>query len=64
MGATHVGVRIPPDLLAAIDTWIDERRDSIPPDDMTRPEAVRRLAAEALTAMGLYQVVKGPQKDQ
>lgn len=47
-------VRLAPALLAAIDTWIAERAASISePEELSRPEALRRLAAEALTLMGL-----------
>lgn len=48
-----VGVRMQPDLLAAVDAWIAEQGGRIPPEELTRPEAVRRLAAEALRTMGL-----------
>jgi len=53
VGSVHVGVRVPPDLLNAVDTWIAEQRDRIPPEELSRPEALRRLAAEALIGMGL-----------
>jgi hypothetical protein len=49
-------VRIQPRLLAAIDTWIAEQADRIPPEELTRPEAVRRLTAEALIGMGLMEI--------
>jgi len=35
---TSINVRIPPDELAAIDNWISEQDD-----DISRPEAIRRL---------------------
>jgi NAD(P)-dependent dehydrogenase (short-subunit alcohol dehydrogenase family) len=57
VGATHVGVRVPPDLLAVIDAWIEERRESIAaPVDLSRPEAIRQLVVEALQKMGRYPV--------
>jgi hypothetical protein len=47
-------VRVQPELLAAVDTWIAERRASIAdPQALSRPEALRQLAAEALKTMGL-----------
>lgn len=55
-GAVGLNVRVPMDLMAAIDAWIAERADTIPPETLTRPEAVRRLAAEALIGMGLLPV--------
>lgn len=51
VGSTHVGVRVPPDLLADIDAFIAARRRL--GDDLSRPEALRVLAAEALVKMGL-----------
>lgn len=42
-----VNLRLPPDMLAAI----DEFRRSLP-DIPTRPEAIRRLLAEALNLKG------------
>lgn len=39
----------------ALAAWIDERASSIAnPESMTRDEAIRRLAAEALKTMGLF----------
>ena len=35
---TMIGVRIRPDQLAALDSWIKHQ-----PDELSRPEAVRRL---------------------
>jgi hypothetical protein len=49
--STFVGVRVPPDLLAAVDRFIEEEAPGI-----GRPEAVRRLTAEALEKMGLLPV--------
>lgn len=51
MGATPLSVRVPPDLLTAVDAFIDERVAY--GESLTRPEAVRRLTAEALQKMGL-----------
>lgn len=48
---TPVMVRVQPDLLAAVDAFIAERADY--GEALTRPEAVRRLTAEALQKMGL-----------
>lgn len=54
LGATPLSVRVPPDLLAAVDAYILER---VPYGEaLTRPEAVRRLATEALQKMGLFPV--------
>lgn len=36
-------VRLPPDLLASLDTWIDAQDDK-----PSRPEAVRRILAGAI----------------
>lgn len=42
---------------AALTAWIDERSISLAhPETLTREEAVRRLAAEALKSMGLLAV--------
>lgn len=49
--ATPVNVRVPPDLLRDIDAFIEDRRSF--GDDLTRPEALRFLASEALITMGL-----------
>ncbi len=54
LGATPVTVRIHPDLLAAVDAFILERVSY--GESLTRPEAVRRLTAEALQKMGLLAV--------
>lgn len=43
-----IGVRVQPDLMTAIDQFITEERPGI-----SRPEAVRLLAREALEKMGL-----------
>jgi hypothetical protein len=45
---TLVGVRLPPPLLAALDAFVKEH-DEHP----SRPEAVRLILADALTAYGL-----------
>ncbi|WP_212567914.1 ribbon-helix-helix domain-containing protein, partial [Pseudomonas syringae] len=45
---TPVGVRVQPDLLAAIDRFIEEEAPGT-----SRPEAVRRLATEQLIALGI-----------
>lgn len=51
VNAVPLSVRVPPDLLTAIDTFISERADY--GESLSRPEAVRRLTAEALQKMGL-----------
>jgi hypothetical protein len=38
-----IGVRLPPDQLSALDSWIEHQ-----PDELTRPEAVRRLIERGL----------------
>jgi hypothetical protein len=40
VGATPVNVRLPPDDLAALDAWIDRRKETL-----TRPEAIRQIIA-------------------
>jgi hypothetical protein len=40
VGATLVGVRLPPSDLATLDKWIAKQSD-----DMTRPEALRAMMA-------------------
>lgn len=52
MDAIAVNVRVAPDLLAAVDVWIGERGRDFH-ETVSRPEALRRLAAEALIGMGL-----------
>lgn len=49
--ATPLSVRVPPDLLADLDRFIAEECPGT-----SRPEALRRLAAEALTSMGIKKV--------
>ena len=46
-----VMVRVQPDLIQAVDAFILERVSY--GESLSRPEAVRRLAAEALEKMGL-----------
>ncbi|MEH6698302.1 MAG: hypothetical protein V7672_06360 [Brevundimonas sp.] len=48
IGSTAVMVKVPPALMAAVDRFIVEERPGI-----SRPEALRILAAEALAGMGL-----------
>lgn len=52
--AVPLSVRVPPDLLAAVDAFILERVAY--GESLTRPEAVRRLTAEALQKMGLLRI--------
>jgi hypothetical protein len=48
VGSTSVNVRLPPAELAAVDAWIAKQDDPQP----SRPEAIRRLLAQALAAKG------------
>ena len=45
-GAPLIGIRLPPDELAAIDRWIDKQQETL-----SRPVAIRRLVAMALEAV-------------
>jgi hypothetical protein len=47
VGSINIGVRVPPDELAAVDAWIAKQ-----PDKPSRPEALRRLAKNALAKGG------------
>jgi hypothetical protein len=47
VGSINIGVRVPPDELAAVDAWIAKQ-----PDKPSRPEALRRLAKIALAKGG------------
>ena len=49
VGSTLVGVSLPPDALATLDAWIASQPEPRP----KRPEAIRRLLAEALLAHAL-----------
>ena len=49
VGSTHIGVRIPPDLLSDLDTWISEQSDP----KLSRPEAIRLLLADSLVGLGI-----------
>jgi hypothetical protein len=40
----QTGLRLPPDLDAAIDEWIEQRGDP----KLTKPQAIRRLLSQAL----------------
>ncbi len=42
---TLIGVRLQPDQLAALDAWIARQKDV----GLTRPEAVRRILAKAVS---------------
>jgi hypothetical protein len=46
VGSTLVGVRLPPDELAALDTWIARQGDPQP----TRPEAIRHHLKRGLAS--------------
>jgi len=52
--AISIHLRAPADLVAAVDAFMAERADS--GETLTRPEAVRRLTAEALQKMGLLDI--------
>jgi hypothetical protein len=45
-GTTQITVRLPPDLLRAVDAWIARH----PEGKMTRPEAVRQILSGALAS--------------
>jgi hypothetical protein len=45
-GAPQIGLRLPPDELAAIDRWIEKQKETL-----SRPVAIRRLVAMALEAV-------------
>jgi hypothetical protein len=47
-GATGLNVRVPPDLMLAVDQFIKEEAP-----EASRPEALRRLATEALIGKGM-----------
>lgn len=51
-----VMVRIPEDELAALDRWIEEDSELVAGRKLSRPEALRRLAIEALQKMGFYPI--------
>ncbi len=55
MGSTHVGVRVPPTQLAALDAWISDLGEPAP----SRPEAVRRALADHLRAKGYLPAAGG-----
>jgi hypothetical protein len=46
-GAPQIGLRLPPDDLAAVDAWIAEQKG---PELLSRPEAIRRLVELGLKA--------------
>jgi hypothetical protein len=43
-GAPQIGLRLPPNDLAAVDAWIAKRKEP----DLSRPEAIRRLVEMGL----------------
>lgn len=53
IGSVGLLVKMPPDLLDAIDRWIAEDGAMLGAPSMTRPEAIRRLATEQLNHLGL-----------
>jgi hypothetical protein len=44
VGSLNIGVRVPPDQLAALDAWIAKQPDPKP----SRPEAIRQLVDQSL----------------
>ena len=46
VGSFNIGVRVPPDQLAALDVWIATQPEPRP----SRPEAIRRLMERGLVA--------------
>jgi hypothetical protein len=46
-GAPQIGLRLPPAELAAVDGWISKQKD-----ELSRPEAIRRLVEMGLKAKG------------
>jgi len=54
VGATHVGVRLPPDQLALLDAWIARQDDPKP----SRPEAIRRAIEAVMRLGGLDQEIQ------
>lgn len=48
IGAVPLSVRVPPDLLADLDRFISEECPGT-----SRPDALRKLASEALIGMGI-----------
>ena len=56
-GAISLHVRAEPDLVAALNAWIAEQHHG-GGKRPTRPEALRRLAKEALIGMGLLEPPK------
>ncbi|MCJ2065053.1 ribbon-helix-helix domain-containing protein [Methylobacterium sp. J-088] len=58
MGATHVGVRIPPDQLQPLDAWIYAQPEPRP----SRPEAIRHALADWLTGQGFVRHREDPEE--
>jgi len=46
--STNIGVRLPPDQVAALDKWIKRHPEPKP----SRPEAIRQILSERLTEAG------------
>ena len=53
VGSEFVGVRVPPGLMEAVDRFIAEERPGV-----SRPEALRILAAEHLQHLGMMSIPK------
>ncbi|KAB2872620.1 MAG: hypothetical protein F9K43_07530 [Bauldia sp.] len=54
---TPVQVRLQPDLLAALDTFIADQPEPTP----TRPEAIRRLLQDHLIGLGILSIDYDPE---
>jgi hypothetical protein len=51
VNATQIGLRLPPDLLKALDAWIDDEQiEGL--RDYPRPEAIRRIVTAFLRRRG------------
>jgi len=55
VGATGLHLRLPPDLLAALDAWIERCSEPRP----SRPEAIRQILAGALGGHGPSSALPG-----
>ena len=60
MDATQIGLRLPPDNLAAVDAWISGQSDPT----LSRPEAIRRLVELGLTVKPKARLRAPNQKDR
>lgn len=53
---TPIQVRLSAVQLEALDGWIEDERAALTGDNLSRPEAIRRLMVEALQRMGRFPV--------